>query len=100
MYSLKSEQLDLCKLTAKGIDRASKEQELRHDTYKETLFTDNVSKPVTMFRIMNHAHKMYTVKQNKQALSNFNDKVWISKTKDGKFIARPLGHIKNVSDFV
>ena len=83
MYSLHSQQPKLCKLTARGLDRASKEWELRHSTYKETLFIDNVSKPVTMFQIMNQRHKICTVKQNKKGLSNFNDKVWISKTEDG-----------------
>ena len=92
MYSLKSEQPELCKVTAKGIDKASKERELNHQKYLDTLFKHNISDPVTSFHIMNQSHKIYTVKQTKEALSNFNDKVYVSKTSDGRFIVRPLGY--------
>ena len=90
MYSLKSVDVHLDKSTAKGIDTCTKNREFTHETYRDALFNSS-SNPVSSSRIVNDSHRIYTVKQTKAGLSNFNDKIYLNQLPDGTYDAHPFG---------
>ena len=78
------------KSTAKGVTRAVKRKYLTHDEYKKCL-TNLKPKIDEMYRIMQKDHKLFTVKQIKNSLSPFNDKIWMCKEND-EWFTHSLGH--------
>ena len=95
MYSLVSVDDKLSKLTAKGIDSCTKNRELTHQRYVDSLYKDTQD-ILSSTRIINNRHKIYTVTQKKAGLSNFNDKIWLSQNPDGSFDAQPFGYKQNL----
>lgn len=78
MYSIKAEgdgEFD-GKRTAKGIKEGVKCRELKHEDYKEVLF-EKTDKYVEQCNIISKNHDLYTVKQNKKALSGYDDKRYV-----------------------
>ena len=92
MYHIENVQDALNKTTAKGITRGAKEQYCRMQQYKEALFSKKVQK-VTMHRIANENHKLYTVEQTKKGLCCYNDKIYLERDGDS-FITHSFGHYK------
>ena len=93
MYSLKNTVQKLDKSTAKGISRRSKDKFFNHQSYVKALYSDQIPDTVTIPRIINSEHRLYTVTQRKKALSNFNDKFFFQKGENGEFITHSIGHI-------
>ena len=75
MYSL------LCldnkeKRVCKGVQKSVINKELRHELYKECLFTDSLFRH-EMTQIKSKKHRLYTMHLNKISLSQYNDKRYI-----------------------
>ena len=77
--------------TAKGVTYSTKTKHLTHAAYLKCI-TDLKAKKDKMVRIMQKDHKLFTVSQNKNSLSPFNNKIWMAQDEDGDFITSSLGH--------
>ena len=91
MYSILTS-LNEKKATCKGIQSYIKDEVLKHEDYKQCLFSgerrfDNIN------QITNENHNLLTVRKIKNSLSPFDNKKWIEKVGDG-FISRSFGHFK------
>ena len=82
---------DVEKKTAKGVKRATIKQILKHAMYKEALYNAKVSY-AGMRCIRSYKHKLFSVAQNKQALSPFDDKRYVL---EDKISTRAHGHFRN-----
>ena len=89
MYSFKCGGVE--KKTAKGIKRATIRQTLKHAMYKDALYNNQVSY-ASMKTIRSYRHKLFSIAQNKQALSPFDDKRYVLQN---KVITRAHGHYRN-----
>ena len=96
MYSIITNS-GVIKSTSKGVTRAVKKHFLKHQAYKDCLFNEQ-NRVDKMVRIGQENHILYTLTQNKNSLSPFNDKVFITRQGD-EFISRSFGHfeIKNMN---
>merc|ERR1712168_1643433 len=91
MYSILKENRQ-SKATCKGVNTAVKNEVLRHQDYKNTLFNSEI-KVDKMMRIMQDEHNLFTACTTKTSLSPFNDKKWI--TREGnEFTSYSFGHYK------
>ena len=86
MYSIKAEgeEEGEGKRTAKGIKEGVKCRELTHEDYKEVLMSsmggptgEKKEKYVEQCNITSKNHELYTVKENKKALSGYDDKRYV-----------------------
>jgi hypothetical protein len=71
MYSLKYGESD--KKAAKGVKKYVIRDQLKHDSYKECLFRNEVQRH-SMNMIRSDHHNLYTVTQCKRTLSSYDDK--------------------------
>ena len=78
MYSVKyfknGQQIDSKK--AKGVKKCVVKNKLTHEDFKASLFA-NQSFYRYSTAIRSHGHKVYSIKQNKKALSSYDDKRYI-----------------------
>ena len=90
MYSLKTIE-GVEKKTAKGIKRSTIRQKLRHDMYRDCLFSSSRTYE-TVRNIRSINHEIFTVKQTKLALSSFDDKRYVL---NDQFSTNAHGHFRN-----
>ncbi|GFT06493.1 uncharacterized protein NPIL_670601 [Nephila pilipes] len=88
MYSMLTP--DSEKKTAKGVSKVVIQQKLKHSNYLQCL-KENKSTKENMVLIKSENHDIYTVRQNKTALSSFDDKRYILDDNIGTFA---YGHYK------
>ncbi|GFR06857.1 PR domain zinc finger protein 4 [Trichonephila clavata] len=88
MYSMLTP--DSEKKTAKGVSKVVIQQKLKHSNYLQCL-KENKSTKENMILIKSENHDIYTVRQNKTALSSFDDKRYILDDNIGTFA---YGHYK------
>lgn len=92
MYSVKyfknGQQIDSKK--AKGVKKCVVKKKLTHEDFKASLFA-NQSFYRYSTAIRSHGHKVYSIKQNKKALSSYDDKRYI--LQDG-ITSLPYGHFR------
>ncbi|GFR01289.1 gastrula zinc finger protein XlCGF57.1 [Trichonephila clavata] len=88
MYSMLTP--DSEKKTAKGVSKVVVQQKLKHSNYLQCL-KENKSTKENMILIKSENHDIYTVRQNKTALSSFDDKRYILDDNIGTFA---YGHYK------
>ena len=89
MYSIHTTDVKYDKTTAKGISTPSKKLYLDHQSYRDAL--DGQYNKIDMTRIVNESHSVYTVKQAKKGLSNYNDKIFMEINEKGEFFTKPFG---------
>ncbi|GFW95213.1 uncharacterized protein TNCV_314171 [Trichonephila clavipes] len=82
MYSMLTP--DSEKKTAKGVSKVTIQQKLKHSNYLQCLKECKSTKE-NMFLIKSENHDIYTIKQNKTALSSFDDKRYILDDNIGTF---------------
>ena len=80
------------KAACKGIQSYIKDEVLKHEDYKQCLFSGE-GRFDTIHQITNENHNLLTVRKIKNSLSPFDNKKWIEKVGDG-FISRSFGHFK------
>lgn len=91
MYSLKTGS-GIEKKTAKGIKKSTIRQRLRHHMYRSCLWSGRSTREtVRMIRSKNH--QLYSIKQDKVALSSFDDKRFVLNDKKS---TRAHGHFRNL----
>ncbi|GBL91025.1 hypothetical protein AVEN_184415-1 [Araneus ventricosus] len=74
MYSILSESCE--KRTAKGISRSGRKRKLNHANYRNCLLSREPTS-VSQFRIGSEKHRIFSMQQNKKALSAFEDKRYL-----------------------
>ena len=89
MYSLMCGGVE--KKTAKGVKKAAIKRRLRHHMYRDVLYKEIVTF-ATMRAIRSFSHTLYSVMQNKRALSAFDDKRFVLAD---KVTTRAHGHYLN-----
>ena len=90
MYSVKTR--DGERKTAKGISKATIRKRLRHDMYRNCLFTGKTTSEIVR-SIRSKNHKIFSIAQNKLALSSFDDKRFVL---NDKCNTRAHGHFLNL----
>ena len=90
MYSIKTP--DGERKTAKGISRVTIKKRLRHEMYRNCLFTGKTTTE-TVRSIRSKNHQIYSIAQKKLALSSFDDKRFVL---DDKCKTRAHGHYLNL----
>ena len=80
MYSILKED-GKSKAACKGVNTAVKNEVLRHQDYKNTLFNREI-KEDKMMRIMQDERNLFTACTTKTSLSPYNDKKWITREGD------------------
>ena len=92
-YSLLTNTLKTCKKTAKGVQRCVRTA-ISHQEYKN-VYLHNMQVSKNMRRFQSKDHVVYTIQQNKWALSVADDKrAWVSKNK-----SLPFGHYGLATEF-
>ena len=91
MYSIKTLVAEKDKMTAKGVIKAVKDQQITHNDFKKSLY-DKKQFTHTGSKIVQNKHLLYTSDVTKVTLSPFNDKKWISRVGD-TFISLSFGNI-------
>ena len=91
MYSFKTQDDKFSKKTAKGISKRAVRSHLNHQCYLRCLENDYNIQNVEQHRIISKNHNVFSVKQLKQGLSPFNDKIYMEKVGD-EFVTHSFGH--------
>ena len=89
MYSLVTTS-GQAKTTAKGVSNAVRRKLLKHDEYKNALFSGKQRKDV-MTRIGHESHQLYTLDVMKTSLNPYNDKIYIERD-ENDFKTHSFGH--------
>ena len=91
MYSFISQDDKFSKNTAKGISKRTVKSQLKHQSYLRCLENDYNIQNVEQCRIISKNHNVFSVRQLKQGLSPYNDKIYMEKVGDA-YVTHSFGH--------
>ena len=83
-----------CTMKNKGINSAALKSQITHEDYRRCVM-ESQRKFVEINSLRSYAHQIYSIRQVKLALINFDDKRWLRE--DG-FATLPHGHYLTTSD--